>query len=194
MNSKITMLGLAAALCLGCNSAAAHAQEAEPQVTAQGEENLGTANFLRTTLVIPDMAASMAFWGDVMGFALVQKPRTLPPAADLALGWTADAQVTFARFQSDEGAGVGLLEVHQDGFPNIAGTPGIAAHPTGMGGVVLVFTAKDIEAIYERALAAGVVHTPLERPAGQGYLILHLKSPGGYILELYESRASAEDE
>lgn len=142
----------------------------------------GEARFDRTTLVVRDMEASVRFWRDVMDFELVMEPRVLPPTENLYLGWSIDATVTFARFVSPDGAGVGLLEIQQENFASLD----IESHATGYGGVILVMVAKNIDGIYERAKDAGAVFKPLGlSPTGRSKQ-MYLKSPSGHVLELYE--------
>lgn len=154
--------------------------EAVAQAATQAE---GKANFDRTTLVVEDMNASFSFWRDVMMFEVTTEPRAVTTQDNPYLGWTAEAtQVTFARLRSHEGAGVGLLEVKNGTFPRLP----LDKSPTGIGGVVLVFVATDIDAIFERAKAAGAVYKPLSlSPTGRSKQ-MYLRSPSGHVLELYE--------
>lgn len=142
----------------------------------------GSARFDRTTLVIRDMQESLSFWRDVMQFEVVRQPITLPSTENQYLGWSSEATVTFAGLVSPDGAGVGLLEVSEDGFADL----NIKRHPTGHGGVVLVMIAKNIEILYERALEADAVLKPLGlSPTGRSKQ-MYLNSPSGHVLEVYE--------
>lgn len=143
----------------------------------------GTASFNRTTLVVRDMDASIEFWRDVMNFKVRSEPRTLPPQENKYLGWKeATTEVAFAGLLSHDGAGVGLLEIKDEGFPSL----NIQETPAAYGGVVLVFIAKDIEALYERAVKADAVFKPLSlSPTGFSKQV-YLRSPSGHVLEIYE--------
>ncbi len=152
-------------------------------------EPSGTARLDRTSLVVKDLSKSIAFWRDVMRFEMVGQPRALPPSENRYLGWSKEATVRFARLQSSDGAGIGLLEVTQEGFPSL----NIEDHPTGHGGIVLVLVATDIEALYARAKAAGAVHKPLGlSPSGRSKH-MYLKSPSGHVLEMYELLPQSAD-
>ncbi|MEM7277551.1 MAG: VOC family protein [Pseudomonadota bacterium] len=148
----------------------------------------GSARFDRTSLVVQQMDSSVVFWRDVMGFELVLEPRTLPSTNNPYLGWTEDAVVRFARFVSPDGAGLGLLEVQQPGFPSLK----IKDHATGHGGVILVMVATDIEALYKRAVKAKAVLKPLGLSATGLSKHMYLKSPSGHALELYELLTEAD--
>jgi catechol 2,3-dioxygenase-like lactoylglutathione lyase family enzyme len=145
-------------------------------------QDKGTARFDRTALVIKDMYASMAFWRDIMKFEVVIEPVILPKAENKAIGWSDQADVRFARLQSPQGAGIALLEVKQDGYHDLE----IAYKPVAYGGVVLVFEAKDIDALYQRALKAGAVAKHLgASPSGKSKQ-MNLRAPSGHLLEIYE--------
>lgn len=142
----------------------------------------GTARFDRTSLVIDNMDESLIFWRDVMQFELLFGPTELPRAENEYLGWTDQAVVRFARFKSPDGAGIGLLEVTQDGFGDLE----IEQNPTGHGGVILVLVATNIDALHSRALSAGAVLKPLAISSTGRSKQMYLKSPSGHVLEIYE--------
>lgn len=152
--------------------------------TANAEQHEGdsTATFDRTTLMVADMEASFAFWRDVMGYTVRFEPVDLPQGENKYLGWSAAAAVQFARLQSDNGAGIGLLGVTQADFPK----HNMVDHPTAYGGVVLVHPVTGIDAIYARAIEADAVLKPLGlSPSGRSKQMF-LKSPSGHVLEVYE--------
>lgn len=149
----------------------------------------GVATFDRTTLMVDDMQKNWDFWRNVMGYAITKEPFVLPKAENKYLGWSEDATVLFAQLKSPDGAGIGLLEVTQDGFPELA----VQEHPTGIGGAILVHTVVDIEGVYERAKAAGAVLKPLGlSPTGLSKQ-MYVRAPSGHILEMYELLPTAAE-
>jgi len=155
---------------------------------AMAEEKNGTATFLRTSLVVKNMDASLSFWRDVMNYEVARGPLELPRAANEYLGWTADAVVRFASLHSSDGLGIGLLEVKQEGFAEV----NIQNNPTGYGGVVLVHRAKNIDALYERARKANAVFKPLGLSRSGLSKQMFLKSPSGHVVEIYELLPKSE--
>ena len=113
--------------------------------SASAEEKPGTARFDRATFIVKDMEVSLAFWRDVMQFELLFEPRKLPPLENEYLGWTKEGVLRFARLQSPDGAGIGLMEITQPDFPDL----NIGQYPNAHGSVVFVHIAKDIEALHE---------------------------------------------
>jgi len=147
----------------------------------QAQES-GTARLDRTTLMIKDMEASYAFWRDVMQFEIIMEPRELDDGENVYLGWSNEAAVRFARFQSPDGAGIGLLEVVQDNYADL----NLKDTPTGYGDAILVLIATDIDAVYARAVDANAVLKPLGlSPTGRSKQMF-LEAPSGHILEVYE--------
>ncbi len=145
-------------------------------------ETSGTARFDRASLIVKDMEQSLFFWRHVMQFDLLFEPRQLPPLENEYLGWTKDAVLTFARLQSPDGAGIGLMEIKQPGFPDLE----LEKYPNAHGSVIFVHVAKDIEALHKRALAAGAVLKPLGLSRSGRSKQMYLRSPSGHVLEIYE--------
>lgn len=145
-------------------------------------EEAGKARFDRATFIVKDMEESLAFWRDVMQFELLFEPRKLPPLDNEYLGWTKEGVLRFARLQSPDGAGIGLMEITQPGFPDL----NIEKYPNAHGSVVFVHVATDIEALYKRAKEAGAVLKPLGLSRSGRSKQMYLKSPSGHLLEIYE--------
>lgn len=142
----------------------------------------GAARLDRTTLMIADMKASFSFWRDVMKFEVILEPRELERSENIYLGWNDNAVVSFARFQSPDGAGIGLLAVVQEDYANLK----LKETPTGYGDAILVLVAQDIDALYARAMEADAVLKPLGlSPSGRSKQMF-LEAPSGHILEVYE--------
>jgi len=119
-----------------------------------------------------------AYAGDTMG-----DPRPSTGSAS-EIGWSENATRYFTAFTSKEGSTVALLMVEDDpGFPALdmpdAGVP--------YGGVVLVHTAKNIQGIYDRAVANNVtIVKPLGLSATGRSQQMFLRAPTGHFVEVYE--------
>ena len=149
------------------------------------ENGEGYTTFIRTAIVAryADLEPSIVFWRDVMGFEYGGDPQPRTGYAS-PLGWVAEATTYFTAFTSKDGAMVGLLMVEDSpGFPKTDLPDASASH----GGVVLVHTAVNLKAVYDRAVAAGVdVLKPFgPSQTGRSNQIL-IKAPTGQLVEVYE--------
>lgn len=149
------------------------------------EQQDGYATFIRTAIVAryADLEPSIIFWRDVMGFAYAGDPEPRTGYAS-PLGWVEEAVTYFTAFTSTDGAMVGLLMVEDSpGFPSIDLPEASAAH----GGVVLVHTAVNLKAVYDRAEEHGVEVLKPYGPSqtGRSNQIL-IKAPTGQLVEVYE--------
>ncbi len=145
----------------------------------------GYASFIRTAIVArhADLEPSITFWRDVMGFDYAGDPEPRTGYAS-PLGWGADSVTYFTTFTSTGGAMVGLLMVEDTpDFPKLDLPAASAAH----GGVVLVHTAVNLKAVYDRAVAAGVEVLKPFGPSqtGRSNQIM-IKAPTGQLVEVYE--------
>lgn len=150
-------------------------------VSAKAEEP-GTARFDRASLIVKDMEKSLSFWRNVMQFELLFEPRQLPPIENEYLGWRKEAVLTFARLQSPDGAGIGLMEIKQPNFPDL----NLEENTNAYGSVIFVHVAKDIEQLYTRAQKVGAVVKPLGLSRSGRSKQMYLRSPSGHVLEIYE--------
>ena len=151
------------------------------EVMAEGE-----ANFARTTLIArySELAPSVTFWRDVMGFEYSGDPQPRTGSAHEQLGWDEGATTYFASFKSAGGSTIAILVVDdQDGYPVADLTPSGAAY----GGVVLVHTATGLDKIHERAIEHGVDIVKPYSPSPTGLsMTVFLRAPTGQLLEIYE--------
>jgi catechol 2,3-dioxygenase-like lactoylglutathione lyase family enzyme len=128
--------------------------------------------FINVRLLVGDMAASIAFWRDVMGLHMT--------FGDEAMG--------YAYFETGS-AGIELLT--REGFASALGE---ASQPTPQGyPAVLDFQVEDVDAAYADFVGRGAtaVAGPQDRPAW-GVRSAHLSDPNGYIVELYSSLPAAD--
>lgn len=129
--------------------------------------------FVNVRLLVGDMAASMRFWRDVMGFRMT--------FGDEAMG--------YAYFETDS-AGVELMT--REGFAAALGEA--ASQPTAKGHpAVLVFRVDDVDTAYANFVERGAtaIAGPQNRPAWQ-VRSAHLSDPDGYLVEIYSQLAGAD--
>ncbi|HEY7346776.1 MAG TPA: VOC family protein [Ktedonobacterales bacterium] len=122
--------------------------------------------FVNVRLLVGDIAASIRFWRDVMGFRMAY--------GDEAMG--------YAYFETDS-AGIEFLT--REGFATALGEAVPAARPAGHL-AVLVFRVDDVDTAYADFVKRGArpVAGPQDRPAWQARAA-HLGDPDGYLVELY---------
>ena len=145
----------------------------------------GYASFARTTILarMEELAPSITFWRDVMGFAYAGDPQARSGFASL-LGWSEQATTYFTSFKSTDGSTVALLLVEDEpNFPTLQ----LPETGTAYGGVVLVHTAKNIRDVYDRAVEHGVEILKPYGPSRTGLSIqILLRAPTGHVVEIYE--------
>lgn len=148
-------------------------------------EDPGYASFARTTILarLADLEPSITFWRDVMGFSYAgdPSPSTGSPSD---IGWDENAVRYFTAFTSREGSTVALLMVED--APDY---PTLDRPDTGVGygGVVLVHTAKNLEDLYNRAVANNVEVVKPYSPSATGRSMqIYLRAPTGHLVEIYE--------
>jgi len=161
----------------------ATAQQAEP----------GYASFARTTLMgrLADLEPSIIFWRDVMGFSYMGDPT--PTTGDSSpIGWDENATRYFTAFTSKEGSTVALLMVEDaPDFPSL----NLPTEGAAYGGVILVHTAKNLEDVYNRAVANNVDIIKPYTPSATGRSMqIYLRAPTGQMVEIYEMIPQTNDE
>jgi len=145
----------------------------------------GTASFVRTTILCrySDLQESIVFWRDVMGFDYEGDPNPVTGTSSL-LGWDKDAVRYFTKINSVGGSTVALLMVEDDDYPKLD-LPEIG---NALGGVVFVHMAKNIKAIYNRAIENDVEIVKPFGPSTTGRSIqIFLRAPTGHFIEVYET-------
>jgi len=145
----------------------------------------------RTTLVVRDIDASLAFYRDVLGLRviydnLIRTPRsaTSDKAADRSL------RLVFLRANDDYVGIVGLLEYRKPRKP----APHQGAEPFSTGSIVLLFNSEDLDSAFAKARAVPGVRV-LSEPEltqypsydGSGTISVNvsvLTDPDGFVVEL----------
>ncbi|MGB1876209.1 MAG: VOC family protein [Rhodospirillaceae bacterium] len=155
--------------------AAADGYETEP----------GYASFARTTILAryADLEPSITFWRDVMGFTYTGDPRPTTGSSS-PIGWDEEAVRYFTAFSSKGGSTVALLMIEDDpDFPAVT----LPESGAAIGGSVLVHTAKNLEDLYNRAVANDVTILKPYGPSVTGRSMqIYLRAPTGQLVEIYE--------
>lgn len=125
---------------------------------------LESVPFFRVT----DMAASLRFWVDGLGFAVAAK-------------WEPEGRIAWCRLQRG-GAGLMLQEYAAERRP--AGELGV--------GVSVCFTCDDALALHEETTARGLAVTA-EPFVGNGLWVVSFADPDGYLVEFESPTEVPED-
>ncbi len=145
----------------------------------------------RTTLVVRDIDASLAFYRDALGLEviydnLIRTPRDAESdeAADRSL------RLVFLRANDDYVGIIGLLQYRKPKKP----APNQGAEPFSTGSIVLLFNAEDLDGTFARARAVSGVRvlsepTRTEYPSYDGkstipVMVSVLTDPDGFVIEL----------
>ena len=156
-----------------------------------GEDERVPIDLRRTTLIVRDMAEALAFYRDGIGLRVVydnqiRTPRsaTSDEEAERAL------RLVFLQANDDYIGIIGLIEYTKPRKPE----PAQAAEPFGIGSMVFVFNAEDLDATFARASQVPGV-TVLSEPEettypsydGSGTIPVRvsvLQDMNGYVIEL----------
>jgi len=145
----------------------------------------------RTTLVVRDVDRSLAFYRDALGLQLVyDQVITRPPRPDDPAGQPRKMRLALLRANDDFVGVIGLLEYTS---PRLEEPP-IEARRPGIGDVILVINAADLEQRFERVRATPGVRVSSEpqlteypSPDGTGSIAVRVSvvwDPDGYFVEL----------
>jgi catechol 2,3-dioxygenase-like lactoylglutathione lyase family enzyme len=139
-------------------------------------------SFDHTSFTVADIEGAVAFWRDVMGFAVAD----LSPREGAWLGAVVGVPGARCRIAHLHGHGTHLE------FIQYLAPPGadVTGPPNRPGTAHLAFVVEDIEAMAERMLEAGASEqgriTRCTSGAAAGCLAVYLKDPNGIIVELVE--------
>ena len=145
----------------------------------------------RTTLVVADMDAALAFYRDALGMRVVYDKMIRSPRS-AATDEEADRSLhlVFVQANDDYVGMIGLIEYHKPRKQ----PPAAPAEPFSIGSMVFVFNIQDLDRVFERArTTAGV--TVLSEPEATTYpsydgtgtipvRVSVLRDPDGYVVEL----------
>jgi catechol 2,3-dioxygenase-like lactoylglutathione lyase family enzyme len=145
----------------------------------------------RTTLIVRDVDRSLAFYRDALGLKLVYDQVIVRPGrAEDPPGTERRMRLALLRANDSFVGVVGLLEYTS---PRLPDPPLVQARP-GIGEVILVINARDLDQRFERVRATPGVHVASEpqltqypSPDGKGTIPVRVSAvwdPDGYFIEL----------
>lgn len=152
----------------------------------------------RTTLVVRDVDRSLAFYRDALGLQLVyDQVITRPPRPDDAVAKERKMRLALLRANDDFVGVIGLLEYTS---PRLEAPPDEAQRP-GIGDVILVINAADLDQRFERVRNTPGVRVSSEpqltqypSPDGTGSIAVRVSAvwdPDGYFIELNQLLGAA---
>jgi catechol 2,3-dioxygenase-like lactoylglutathione lyase family enzyme len=145
----------------------------------------------RTTLIVRDVDRSLAFYRDALGLKLVYDQVIVRPGrVEDPPGTERRMRLALLRANDSFVGVVGLLEYTS---PRLPDPPLVQARP-GIGEVILVINARDLDQRFERVRATPGVHVASEpqltqypSPDGKGTIPVRVSAvwdPDGYFIEL----------
>lgn len=181
--ARAAATGLAAVLALwtGTGTIAAPVPESER----------GPVDLRRTTLIVRDVDRALAFYRDALGLKVVyDQVITRPPRPGDPAEVDRKMRLALLRANDDFVGVIGLLEYTS---PRLEDRPNLAERP-GIGEVILVINATDLDQRFERVRATPGVRiasepqlTTYPAPDGEGSIRVRVSAvwdPDGYFVEL----------
>jgi catechol 2,3-dioxygenase-like lactoylglutathione lyase family enzyme len=152
----------------------------------------------RTTLIVRNVDRSLAFYRDALGLKLVYDREIIRPGRENdPPGTQRRMRLALLRANDDFVGVVGLLEYTSPRLPDV---PNEAERP-GVGEVILVINAKDLDQRFERVRATPGVRVASEpqltdypSPDGKGTIPVRVSAvwdPDGYFIELNQILGTA---
>jgi catechol 2,3-dioxygenase-like lactoylglutathione lyase family enzyme len=152
----------------------------------------------RTTLIVRNVDRSLAFYRDALGLKLVYDREIIRPGRENdPPGTQRRMRLALLRAYDDFVGVVGLLEYTSPRLPDV---PNEAERP-GVGEVILVINAKDLDQRFERVRATPGVRVASEpqltdypSPDGKGAIPVRVSAvwdPDGYFIELNQILGTA---
>jgi catechol 2,3-dioxygenase-like lactoylglutathione lyase family enzyme len=155
------------------------------------EADRGPVDVRRTTLIVRDIERSLAFYRDALGLQVVyDQSMTRPALPGAPATETRQMRLVLLRANDDYVGVIGLLEYTA---PRLPDPPNVAERP-GIGEVILVINAADLDQRFERVRATPGVRVASEpqlttypAPDGRGNIEVRVSAvwdPDGYFIEL----------
>jgi len=162
------------------------------------EEDRLPVDVRRTTLVVRDVERALAFYRDALGLKLVYDQEIVrPPRPEDASGAERRMRLALLRANDDFVGVIGLLEYTSPRLPEPPGEP----QRPGIGDVILVINATDLDQRFERVRATPGVRVATEpqlttypSPDGKGTIAVRFSAvwdPDGYFVELNQLLGAA---
>lgn len=142
----------------------------------------------RTTLIVRDLERALAFYRDVLGFAVWYDGEIVLSGVGLAAGAAGDrTRLVIVKAQDPV---VGMIGLLQFTAPELPAPP--VRQRLGIGDVVFVMQTDDVHGVHERARASGArIHAPphafeVAGAAGEQLRMTSLSvwDPDGYFIEV----------
>jgi catechol 2,3-dioxygenase-like lactoylglutathione lyase family enzyme len=179
------------AVALALSLASAGALPGRVAAAPVPEAERGPVDVRRTTLVVRDVDRALAFYRDALGLKVVyDQVITRPPRESDAPEVERRMRLALLRANDDFVGVIGLLEYTSPRLPEPQGETG---HP-GIGDVILVINAADLDQRFERVRATPGVRVATEpyltsypAPDGKGSIAVRFSAvwdPDGYFVEL----------
>lgn len=158
----------------------------------------GPVDVRRTTLVVRDVDRALAFYRDALGLKVVYDQLiTRPPREGDTPGAERRMRLALLRANDDFVGVIGLLEYTSPRLPD----PANEAKRPGIGDVILVINAADLDERFERVRATPGVRVATEphltsypAPDGKGSIAVRFSAvwdPDGYFVELNQLLGAA---
>jgi catechol 2,3-dioxygenase-like lactoylglutathione lyase family enzyme len=155
------------------------------------EVDRGPVDVRRTTLIVRDIERSLAFYRDALGLRVVyDQAMTRPALPGAPASETRQMRLVLLRANDDYVGVIGLLEYTAPRLPD----PPNGAERPGIGEVILVINAADLDQRFERVRATPGVRVASEpqlttypAPDGRGSIEVRVSAvwdPDGYFIEL----------
>jgi catechol 2,3-dioxygenase-like lactoylglutathione lyase family enzyme len=193
MSRRFTASFLALVLAVGSFVAAAPARAAPVAETERGPVDVR-----RATLIVRNVDRSLAFYRDALGLKLVYDQEIVRPGGPAdPPGAQRKMRLALLRANDDFVGLIGLLEYTSPRKPD---RPNEAERP-GIGQVILVINAKDLDQRFDRVRATPGVRIAAEpqlteypSPDGEGAIPVRVSAvwdPDGYFIELNQLLGTA---
>lgn len=158
----------------------------------------GAVDVRRTTLVVRNVDRALAFYRDALGLTVVYDQDIVrPPRPDDPTGTERHMRLALLRANDDFVGVIGLLEYTSPRLPEPSGEP----QRPGIGDVILVINAADLDQRFERVRATPGVRVASEpqlttypSPDGKGTIPVRVSAvwdPDGYFIELNQLLGTA---
>ena len=137
-------------------------------------------------IVVRDLAASMQFYQETLGFRLTSSDRESGPFISRLVGID-KVDLSWAKLSAPDGTMVELLEYHS--HPNQAPHENAPSNKVANGHLAL--TVADLDGLYQRLKALGLPTQGAPQTAPHGKVkVLYAHDPDGVILELVQELSS----
>ena len=137
-----------------------------------------------TGIVVPDLDAALAFYGDLLGFVETTRIDERGDYLDNMLA-IEDARVTTVKLRAPGGGGLELLKFHASEQNGAVATKSATTSCPGITHIAL--TVQDLDALYAELTGAGITfNAPPQRSPDGNVKVTYCRDPEGNFVELVE--------